>query len=260
MTDEQNTNRADDGTRERAVRATLTSHASVRDYADEPLPDAVLRDAVADARCAPTSSNVQAYSLVRVRDPARRATLAELCGGQTQVRQAGFFGVVCGDLRRDALVVEDAGGELTANLEAFLLATVDAPLFAQNLVVGLEARGFGTCYIGGLRNRIDEVDRLLALPRLVLPLYGLCAGVPASRNATKPRLEVEALLHEERYPDDAAVRADVAAYDAALRPHYAARGTPHYTWSGAIARKFAQPLRPHLWDYYRSKGVELDAR
>lgn len=240
------------------VHDLLRAHASVRDYVEGDLDDALVERCVATAQCAATSSNVQAYSVLRIRDADRRTRLAELCGGQEQVARAGFFGVVCGDLRRDALLVEDGGGELVANLEAFLLATIDASLFAQNLVVAFESHGLGTCYIGGLRNRIAEVDELLGLPRLVLPLFGLCAGVPASRNATKPRLAVEAVLHEERYPDDDTLRAAAADYDAVLAPHFAARGKPHWTWSGQIARKFAGALRPHLAAHYRAKGVELE--
>ena len=64
-------------------------------------------------------------------------------------------------------------------LEAFLVAVVDASLFAQNLCIAFESLGYGICYIGGLRNRLDEVDGLLELPHGVYPLYGLCVGRPA---------------------------------------------------------------------------------
>ncbi|QDU85318.1 FMN reductase (NADPH) [Planctomycetes bacterium Pla163] len=240
------------------VLRLLASHVSVRGFARAPLEEGLLANCVAAAQRAATSSNVQAYSLIRVTDTAERATLAELCGGQAQIAEAAEFCVVCADLRRDDLVARAAGGAVVANLEAFLLATVDASLFAQNLVVACEAHDLGTCYIGGLRNRIDEVDRLLELPRLVLPLFGLCIGQPATRNDVKPRLATDAVLHEGRYPSDAAVLASVRDYDAALAPYFAARGTPQHTWSGSIARKFHGALRPHLWAYYRSKGVELD--
>jgi len=242
-----------------ALHELLRAHASVRDFTDDAVDDGLLARCVASAQCAATSSNVQAYSLLRVRDPERRARLAELCGGQPQVERAGFFGVLCGDLRRDALLAGDAGGELVANLEAFLLATIDATLFAQNLVVALEGEGLGTCYIGGLRNRVDEVDELLELPRLVLPLFGLCAGRPRTRNATKPRLAVDAVLFDGRYPDDDALRAHAREYDARMEPHFAARGKPHWSWTGQIARKFTGAMRPHLFAFYRSKGVELES-
>jgi nitroreductase len=240
------------------VLRLLATHVSVRSFAREPLTLGLLAQCVAAAQQAATSSNVQAYSVIRVTDVAERATLAELCGGQSQIAEAAEFLVVCADLRRNDLIARAAGGAVVANFEAFLVATVDAALFAQNLVVACEAHDLGTCYIGGLRNRIDEVDRVLELPHLVLPLFGLCIGQPAVRNDVKPRLATDAVLHEGRYPSDESVLASVRDYDAILAPYLAARGTPQHTWSGSIARKFSGALRPHLWAYYRSKGVALD--
>lgn len=240
------------------VLRLLASHVSVRAFDSSPLDEGQLTRCVAAAQQAATSSNVQAYSCIRLDAKSERAALAELCGGQTQVAEAAEFLVICADLRRNDLVARAAGGAVVANLEAFLLATIDASLFAQNLTVACEAHGLGTCYIGGLRNRISEVDQLLELPRLVLPLFGLCIGHPAARNDVKPRLAASAVLHEGRYPSDAAVLAAVGDYDETLVPHFATRGTPHHTWSGSIARKFTGALRPHLSTYYRSKGVELD--
>ena len=63
--------------------------------------------------------------------------------------------------------------------EQFIIATVDVALFAQNVVVAAESRGLGICYIGALRNDPQWVSELLALPRLVYPVFGLCLGYPA---------------------------------------------------------------------------------
>jgi hypothetical protein len=43
-----------------------------------------------------------------------------------------------------------------------------------------------------------------------------------------------------------------------MRPHFAARGRPDHTWSGAMARLLAEPRRAHLLDYYRSKGIVFE--
>jgi nitroreductase len=241
-----------------AVLALLASHASARAFSGAPLPSGLLERAVAAAQCAATSSNMQAYGLVEVTSRDERARLAELCGDQAQVREAGTFLVVVGDLARHARLSERAGQRLVANLEAFLLATIDATLFAQNLVVALEAHGQGTCYIGGLRNRIAEVDALLELPPLVLPLFGLCAGPVRTQPERKPRLPTSAVLHRDRYPSRAQSLAEVDAYDERMRPHFAARGRPDHTWSGAMARLLAEPRRAHLLDYYRSKGIVFE--
>jgi FMN reductase (NADPH) len=236
----------------------IGAHRSIRKFKPVELSDADARRAVEAAQMAATSSNIQAYSLLRVRDAERRAQLAELCGGQPYVAEAGAFFVVCGDLRRHLLVAEDQGLPNEQNLECFLLAAVDASLFAQNLVLAFEAMGLGICYIGGLRNRLPEVDALLELPAGVLPLYGLCVGVPDQEPGQRPRLRHEAVLFEERYPSDDEMRAHIAEYDERMRSYYEQRGKPGYDWSGGLARRFRKKTREHLAAFYRDKGARLD--
>lgn len=245
---------------DRLVLAHMARHRSVRRFSGAPLADADLADAVRAAQMASTSSWVQAYSLVRVRDAAERATLAELTGGQPQVAQAGAFLVVCADVRRHRLIAERAGRPLARNLESFLVAVIDAALFAQNLALALEAQGHGMCFIGGLRNDSAAVDALLEIPADVFPLFGLCAGEAADDDphVTRPRLPLEAVLGDGRYPDDDAMLAAVDAHDAEVAEHYAARGKPGYTWTGGLVRRLERPLREHLATYYKEKGAALE--
>lgn len=244
--------------RSRPPDATRAHRASVRAYAAVPLSDALLRDAVRVAQTAATSSHVQGYSLIRVRDAESRAALVELTGGQPYVAEAGAFLVVCADVRRHDLIAGQARREISHNLETFLLAVIDASLFAQNLAVEFESRGLGICYIGGLRTRSEDVDRLLEIPHGVWPLFGFCVGVPESVPARKPRLGVDAVLFDDRYPADDTLLASIHRFDQAMNGYYAARGLPGRDWSRGILRKFSRPLREHLADYYRSKGARLD--
>lgn len=237
------------------VQRLLAAHRTIRRFADELVDDACVARCVAAAQQTSTSSNIQAYTLLRVRDAGTRAQLAELCGGQPQVERAGAFFVVCGDQRRHRLVAERAGVPYEPNLETFLLALVDASLFAQSLVTAFESEELGVCYIGGLRNRLPEVDRLLELPADVLGLFGLCVGVPAEVPARRPRLAPEAVVAEERYPDDARVLAAVDEYDERMRAYYAERGKPGWDWSGGLARKFQRRHREHLLEHYAEKGA-----
>lgn len=242
---------------ENPVLACMARHRTVRRYEDRPVDDADVRRAVAAAQMAATSSNIQAYALLRVRDAERRARLVELTGGQPQVSSAGAFFVVCGDQRRHRLLAEREGRPFEANLETFLLAAVDASLFAQNLALAFESMDLGICYIGGLRNQLPEVDALLELPADVFPFYGMCVGYPAEDPGQRPRLPVDAVLFEEDYPSDEVLLERIAAYDRTMAAYYAARGKPGYDWSGGISRKFARPVREHLLAYYERKGARF---
>jgi FMN reductase (NADPH) len=82
--------------------------------------------------------------------------------------------------------------------------------------------------------------------------------VPAVRPDLKPRLPVDALLVEERYPDDATMLALIDGYDASMAGYYERRGLSGRNWSGGVLRKNAVARRQGLLDYYRSKGARLD--
>lgn len=237
---------------------TMRAHRSIRRFRGDPVPQEHIARAVRAAQQASTSSWVQAYALLEVTDPAARRQLRELTGGQAQVEESGAFFCVCGDVRRHALVAADAGESCEQNLETFLLAAVDASLFAQNLVLAFEAQGYGICYIGGLRTRLSEVDALLELPDGVWPFYGLCVGVPDESPAPRPRLPLEAVWFQDRYPDDARVRALIAEHDEAARRYYDERGQSGRDWSGGIWRKFRSRLREDLKAYYESKGAVFE--
>ena len=83
-----------------SVLGAMRRHRSIRDFGPEPVPDEHTERAVEAAQCAATSSWIQAYQLLQVIDPAERAALAELAGGQPQVERAGAFFILSGDTRR----------------------------------------------------------------------------------------------------------------------------------------------------------------
>jgi nitroreductase len=244
--------------RAETVLALLRAHRSIRAFRPEAVPDEHVRRAVGAAQCAATSSWIQAYSLLQVEDPSEREALVSLVGGQRQVADGGSFFVVLADTRRLRLVAERAGVPFADNLEVFLLAVVDASLFAQNLALAFEAQGYGICYIGGLRNELAEVDRLLELPEGIWPLFGLAVGRPAEAPALRPRLPVEGVWAKGRYPSDAAVLHTVDTHDAEARRYYEDRGAPGRDWSGGMWRKFRKPMRGHLAQYYRGKGARFE--
>jgi nitroreductase len=235
----------------------LLAHRSVRTFTGDPVPDEHVRAAVEAGQRASTSSAMQAYAVLRVRDASRRERLVGLTGGQTKVARAPVFLVVCADTRRHRLACARAGAPYAGRLEAFLVAVIDAALFAQNVAVAFESLGYGLCFVGGLRNHLDEADRLLGTPEGVYPLFGLCVGRPAETPSRRPRLPLDAVLLEERYPDDASMLARLDAYDGEYREWLRARGSTPRAWSEAMREAHAEARRPGLAAHYRAKGADL---
>lgn len=236
----------------------MSAHRSIRRFRAEPVPDAVIERCVRSAQQAASSSNVQAYCLVQVTGTSARAKLRELTGNQAQVEQAGAFFAICAEERRHTLIAESAHSVLGRNLESFMVAVIDATLFAQNLVLAFESEGFGTCCIGGLRNELPDVDRLLDLPEGIYPLFGLCVGVSDEDPSIRPRLDPRAVWFKDRYPSDDETRQWIAEHDERAAQYYADRGNPGRNWTGGMLRKLTTRMREGLRPFYSSKGARLD--
>ncbi len=233
----------------------LQKHRSVRKFTDKPVDDALLLEIVRAGQMASTSSNMQAYSVIRVSDPARKAKLAELAGNQAYVRDCPLFLVWCADLHR----LNAAVGQSKAYIgmtENLVIALVDVSLAAQNAAVAAESAGLGIVYIGGIRNRIDEVSELLKLPAHVMPVFGMCIGYPDPEDASaassllRPRLPVEAVLHQESY-DGSGYEEALASYDETTRRYMRERtkGKSEASWSESMRSKLSSPSRPGMRAY-----------
>ncbi|AEA63755.1 NADPH-dependent oxidoreductase [Burkholderia gladioli] len=221
------------------VIATLLRHRSVRAYADRALPDDILETIAAAAQSAPTSSNLQAWSVVAVRDAERRARLASFAGNQRHVAKAPLLLVFIADLSRLRRVsdVEQMPGDGLEFLEAFLVGVADAAFAAQNTVVALESLGLGCCYIGGMRNQPEAVAQELGLPKEAFAVFGLTIGYPDPEVVTdvKPRLPAPLVLHEERYQAETAEA--LADYNASMSAFQQMQQMPESGWTGQASRR-----------------------
>ncbi len=76
----------------------------------------------------------------------------------------------------------------------------DAVILAQQIVTAAELRGLGTCYLGTVTYNAPEIAALLELPELVVPVACLAIGWPADDGVESERLDVDAILFEDHYP------------------------------------------------------------
>ncbi len=237
---------------------TMRAHRSIRKFTGETVPREHILEALQAGQAAATSSAVKSYSALHITDSTKRQAIADLCGPQQKVHDCGAFFVICADNRRHMVMHERHGTNFDQRLEAFLVAVIDATLFAQNFTLAFESLGYGTCYIGGLRNDLSSVNDILKLPAGVFPVYGLCVGVPDEQPIARPRLSPEAILHENAYPDDDRLMRDIEDYDEVYRAYLQARGTIPASWSDAMLKRFENIARPALASFYESQGARLD--
>lgn len=226
------------------LAAQLLNHRSVRAYDRREVGEDALRLAVAAAQSASTSSNLQAWSVIAVRDRARLQKLAVLCGEQRHVAEAPLFLAWVVDLSRLRRVGQAQGipAEGTDYLEMYTVGVVDAALAAQNAVAVFESLGMGIVYIGGMRNHPEAVAEELGLPPGCMALFGMCVGYPdpARPADIKPRLSQRAVLHHERYDaqDEAAL---VGEYDARMSAFQRGQQRGDRPWSRVAAERVRGP-------------------
>ena len=244
--------------------ASLLDHRSVRSYRPDAVPEGTLETLIAAASSAATSSNLQTWSVVSVRDPTKLAMLAEIAGGQKHIQQCPVFLVWLADVSRNERLGEAEGIPLEGMpyLESFLVASIDAALAAQNAVVAAESLGLATVYIGALRNDVVRVAATLGLPLGVVGVFGLCVGyaTQAGKGEVKPRLPQATVLHHDTY-GHSAEPAQRSAYDALINDFSRRNEMVADTWTARVISRIgtlkALRGRDGLKAAIRSLGVPL---
>ena len=223
-----------------AVLETILGHRSVRSFTPAALPDSVLPTLVAAAQSASTSSNLQCWSVVAVREAERKARLSELAGNQRSIREAPLFLVWLADLARNEAIARAQNAPLEGlhYLETLFVCIIDAALAAQNAAVAAESLGLGVCYIGAVRNHPEGIAAELGLPPRVLPVFGMCIGRPdpAKSAEIKPRLPQPAVLHLESY---AAQPAAIETYEERVKRVQASEGQEAAGWIRRMLNRLA---------------------
>lgn len=150
---------------------------------------------------------------------------------------------------------------ITSSLEStekFMVAVIDAALAAQNAAVAAESMGLGICYIGGLRNNLEEVAKLLNIPKYVIPLFGMTVGYPVHEPDKKPRLPLAHIYHEDVYnQDEETYKKQLQQYNQTIKQYYTERtdGTRTDTWTEQIARALSQPTRMYMKKFVEQQGM-----
>lgn len=242
---------------------TLANRVSVRSFTDEPVTDEQVDAVLRAAFRAPTSSNIQSYSVLVVRDPETLEKLAVVAGGQKHVHNAPVFLAFCADLTRIDQAVTAKGGNIERNnLETGLVSSVDAALVGMSAYVAADSLGLKGVMIGAVRNNAVESAKILGLPRRVYCVFGMVLGWPDKVPPQKPRMDQDVTVHYEQYgraKDGGAVDPKVAAYDKALADHYKSRGMPTAddSWSHDMMKKFVPEPRQNLRAELAEQGFDF---
>ncbi len=180
----------------------FTQRRTVRQYTDAVVSDSLLADLIAQAANAPTTGNMQLYSVIVTRDDEMKRRLAPAHFNQPQVTGCSVLLTFCADFNRFVKWCRASGADPGYdNLQSLVTACMDAVIFAQQFCTVAEANGLGCCYLGTTTYNAPMIAEMLGLPRRVVPVVTLSVGYPAAKSADPGRLPVEAIMHSETYHD-----------------------------------------------------------
>ena len=158
----------------------------VRGYRPDPVPEALLRSVLDTARMAPSAANRQPWTLVVVREAARRAALAAAYPREW-FAHAPVHIAVC--------VEPDAAW--TRAQDGWNAAVLDGAILMDHLTLAAADAGLGTCWICAFDP--ESARAALNLPEGVIPVAQTPLGYPDDPGRPKSRKPLEDLVRHDHW-------------------------------------------------------------
>jgi nitroreductase len=177
------------------LHEAIYTRRAVREFTDQPVDEATLRQLIDAAIQAPSAINQQPWSFCVVRDKALLARISnEAKAHMLRTSPAGLmshhFQEILNDPKFDIFYHAPALIVISAVAEG-PWAVEDCSLAAENLMLAARGAGLGTCWIGFAQNwlRTPEGKAALGLPATSVPVAPIIVGHPKSPPPPVPRKE-----------------------------------------------------------------------
>lgn len=237
-------------------------HRSIREFTEEEIDDKTLKKLFEVANRTATSTGMQSFSIIRVKDENLKKEISKLCNQEyaSRVKELLIFIV---DNYRNLKIGEEQGKNLekARDMDRFFQGFTDACLAAQNMVVAAESLGLGTVYFGSILNDYDRIIELLDLPELTFPVVGLGMGYPNQDPQIKPRMPMELKVFENKYKKFDSYLEKIKDYDMEMTHYYDTRaeGRRSDSFSKQVVTRYEQAneKRRKVLDSIKKQGFDL---
>jgi nitroreductase len=198
----------------------VTTQRAMRRLEPRPIPEAVLRQIMDAAICAPSGGNRQGWSFVVVRDPAKRARLGELYReAWGELMKVPYYAGAAkeppespaGRMLASARHLSEHLGEAPVLVLACIALdpgvkpslTTGASIYpaVQNLMLAARAHGIGSCITTIHRFRDAQVKELIRIPADVETAALIPLGYPLGRFGRPPRRPLREVAFADRWGD-----------------------------------------------------------
>ncbi len=166
----------------------IEGRTSTREFATDPVDDAVITEMLRLANLAPSAGNLQARDFIVVRSDRIKKDLAEAAYGQDFIRAAPVVVVFCANLRRIAHYGERG---------RTLYCLQDVAAAVQNSMLYLHSLGLGSVWVGAFDE--GRVREILGVPDEARPVAMLPIGRPLEKGVRRKRLQLEQIAHRDKW-------------------------------------------------------------
>lgn len=180
----------------------ISNRRTIRQYTNQKINRQLLNDLLVAASQAPTTGNMQLYSVVISENEEMKKRLAPTHFNQPSVMSAAAVLTFCADFNRFVKWCEARNAKPGYdNFQAWIWAVEDTMIFAQQFVTLAEMNGLGTCYLGTTTYNAPQISEILELPDRVVPIATVTVGYPSIEGQLSDRLPIDAIVHNEKYND-----------------------------------------------------------
>ena len=242
--------------------ANQLNHKTIREFKEDKLDPQLIEALLDVANHTATSTGMQSYSIIRVKDPEKKEIISQVCM-QEYVKRTPEFWIFIVDAYRNMKIAREQGVELEAekDMDRFFQGFTDSALAAQNVTNALESIGLGAVYFGSILNDAQKIIDTLALPKLTFPVLGIGFGHPNQEPQLKPRMPMELKTFEDEYKIFDSYLDEIKEYDEEMKTYYDLRDANKRvdSFSNQVVKRLenAIELRQEIVNVIVKQGFDL---
>lgn len=166
----------------------IVKRRSVRSFYSDPVDEKIIKKLILYANLAPSAGNRQARDFVVVKDEKLKRDIAKACYDQDFIAEAPVVIVVCANMDRISKY-----GVRGKSLYVYL----DAGAAIENFMLMALEFGLATCWIGSFDK--SKIQKILNLPRSLIPVTVVPIGKPKEHPLSRGRLPLSDIYHENNF-------------------------------------------------------------
>ena len=166
----------------------IASRHSIREYASKDVTYKTIGEILDIAKNAPSSSNVQNWRFIIVKDKSKKEKIAKSCLDQLWMSKAPVHIVVCYDERNIKTLFPKEYVEYSIQ---------NVSIISTLIMLKATELGLGTCWVAVSNQR--EISSILKIPDFIIPSVIITLGYANNYHKKTTRNQLNTMLHFEEY-------------------------------------------------------------